>query len=159
MLLFIKIRWRLADSSSPAQLPQVFVAGLDALEWAAGFVVLDDVMFDPRLVGLREDALPVDDAASDLRHVLMECVAEILAARLRNLRKLLHIIDVHEREPYGITTEILERVGASDGDPAQVEFHLDQVGIARLEQKIVGQLSVDGQKLEPVVVIRELDAG
>src|SRR5579864_8096262 len=47
----------------PAQLAQVLVASLDAFDRLLGMVVLNNVMLDSRLVGVRENALPIDHAA------------------------------------------------------------------------------------------------
>ena len=55
--------------------------------------------------------------------------------------------------------EVLQRVGARHRDPAEVEFHLDQVLIAQLQQRVVRKLAVFGEKFEPVIVVGELDAG
>src|SRR5271156_5892755 len=142
---------------SPAQLAQVRVAGCDAVERRGGLVVFDNVMLDPRLLGLRKNPLPVDNPASDLSHIC-ERVSEILATSGRNGWKFLHVLHMHQREPPGIAVEILDRIAAADLDPAQIEFHLDQVRVTVFEKEIVKQFSVDGEKLEPVVVIGELNA-
>jgi len=113
-------------SASPAELPQVFVAGLDAFERSCWFVVFDDVMLDPCPLRLREDFFPVDDATADFRHVFHR-VAEVLSAGHGNFWQLFHILDVHQWEASRIAIEVLERIAAPEDDPAQIEFHLDQV--------------------------------
>src|ERR1700733_15171416 len=137
---------------------QVFVAGCDAVERRSGLIVFHDVVLDTRLLGLRKDLFPVDDPAADRRHVL-ERVTEILAAPRRNLRKVLNILDVDQGKASGIAFKVFERVGAGDRDPAEVKLHLDQVWVAHFEEQIVRKLPIDGEELEPVVVIGKLDAG
>src|SRR5580692_4626072 len=105
------------NPASPAQLVQVVVAALDALKWRLGFVVFDDVVLDPRLLGFGKDPLPVDDAATNRSHVF-ERVTEILATRSGNGWNLLNVLDVDQRKSPRITVKILKRIGASNCDPA-----------------------------------------
>src|ERR1700683_7878 len=95
-------------SASPAELPQVFVTGLDAFERSCWFVVFDDVMLDPCPPGLREDLFPVDEAAAHFCHVFHR-VAEVLSAGRGNFWQLFHILDVHQREAARIAIEVFWR--------------------------------------------------
>src|SRR5258706_2546440 len=131
----LRCRSRRRLLTSPTQLLQVFVTGLDAVERSSGLVVFDDIVFDPRLLGLREDALPVDDAATYFCQV--HSVSKILRATGCDLGKGLDVLDVDQRESTRVTIKILKRISASDGDPAEVELHLDQVGITCFEENIV----------------------
>ena len=60
----------LRSAPSPAQIVQVLIAGRDAREWVGGLVVLDDVVLDAGLVGVRKNLFPVDDATAHRRQVL-----------------------------------------------------------------------------------------
>jgi len=50
------------------------------------------------------------------------------------------------------------RILPGDGDPAQIQFHLDQIGVAFLQQLFERHHAVDGHELEVMIVIRELHA-
>src|SRR5208282_470617 len=82
---------------SPAQLAQIFVTVRDAVERDGGLVVFDDVILDTRFLGMREDALPIDDAAAHVGHVF-EGTAEILSPCRSHGGKALHVFDVDQRE-------------------------------------------------------------
>src|SRR5579863_8074310 len=110
-------------------------------------------MLDSGFVGLGENLFPVDEAAADFGEV--DSIAIVLRASSRDFGNGVEIFDVNEGEASGIEIEIFQRVASGGGDPAQVHFHLDQIGVAQFEQLVVGELAIDGKKLEPVVMIGE----
>src|ERR1022692_4676561 len=74
--VFQRIQATQPSRNLPAQLVQIVVALRDALERILRLVVLNDVMLDSRLFGLRENLLPIDNAAADRGQV--HGVAEVL---------------------------------------------------------------------------------
>src|ERR1700757_896768 len=75
--------------SLPTQLTQILIAALDAFERLLGMVVLNNVVLDSGLVGVRENALPVDHAAAHFGQV--DGVAIVLRAARSHLRHRLHV--------------------------------------------------------------------
>src|SRR6266851_281850 len=145
-------------NSSETQLAEIVVADLNALKRRFRLVMFDDVVLDAGLLGLCENAVPVNDAAADRGHVF-ERVTEVLAPGGRNLGQFLHVLHVNEREASGVAVEVGQGVRTGDRDPAQIQLHFHEVRITLLQQHVVGQLSSYREELEPVIVIGELNAG
>ena len=82
-------------------------------------------MLDSRLVRLRKDSFPIDDAAANFGH-FGERIAQILSARSRGLRNLFQIFDVNQREAARACADyrLPARVLAPDANPAKVQLHL-----------------------------------
>ena len=69
---------RIDSARLPAESAQILIAFRDAVERILGPVMLDDIVLDPGLVGLRENLLPVDDAVANRSQVGM--IAKVLPA-------------------------------------------------------------------------------
>ena len=129
-----------------------------------GRIVLQEIVLNAGLVGVREDPLPIDDAGTWRGHILFfQFVGvergDLVRSKVRHRSK---VLDMDHREAAGVALEILERVLAGNADPAQVHFHHDQVGVGRGEQVIVRQLAAEAgvrAELPPMVVVAKLDAG
>src|SRR5579862_846667 len=95
-------------NSLEAQLAQVIVARRDARNRIGRLVVFHDVVFDTRLIRVRENLFPVNDAIAHRRQV--HSIAEILPATLANGWLLLEILHVYQRESARILAEVLQRI-------------------------------------------------
>lgn len=168
---FFSSKWRsgrlaraLSRDEEQLQLGQVVVAIADAVEGRLGLVVLDEVVLDAGFGAIGEDAFPVYGAAANVGEAPGEGYgwaggSAEAAGGAGVLHKVFH---VNQREAAGVFLEIGERIFAGDADPAEVEFHLDQLGIEGIEEKIVGEFAAKrfGRlEFEGVVVVGELDAG
>src|SRR5690349_20518155 len=79
------------------QAVQILVALLDALERILRKIVLDKIMLNAGLSGVREDVFPVDHAAADFRHIL-HLLVRIGRRPFRPLRQFLHVLYMYQRK-------------------------------------------------------------
>src|SRR5258705_6996907 len=117
-------------------------------------------MLDAGSLVVRENMFPVDDAAADVSHV-WHFLNGARGGAFGALGKHFHVLDVDEREAAGIFIEIFDGIFAGHRNPAEVEFHLDVIGIGS-EQNIVRKFSakrIGRLKFESVIVIGKLNAG
>src|SRR5579863_2884911 len=146
-------------STLKSQGAEELVAFADAVERVAGIVLFDEIVLDAGFTRVCEKLLPGNDAASNVgekAHLPIWTGGR----RVFGLGKLLDVLDVNQREASGIFVEIFDGIFAGDADPAEIEFHLDVLGIGG-EEDVVGEFAaegVGGLKFKSVIVIGELDA-
>ncbi len=104
------------------------------------------VVLDPRLLRVREDLLPIDDALPHVHHGVI------------GTRPGAHVLHVHLGEPAGILREVGEGVLPPIGDPEQVHLALEQLGVRVGEQDVVRQLPLERFELVAVIVIGQLQS-
>ena len=80
--------------------------------------MLDEIVLDAGIVGLRENAFEVDAAIPHFSHLAV----------------LLHVLDMDEWKASRITVEVGQRILSCLCDPEQIHFHLDEVRIGFIEQ-------------------------
>ncbi len=117
-------------------------------------------MLDAGFLVVRENMFPVDDAAANIGHVGHFLIGASGGA-FGAFGKHFHVLDVDQREAAGIFIEIFDRILAGYGNPAQVELHLDVIGIGG-QENIVGKFAAKrfGRlKFKSVIVIGKLNAG
>src|SRR6266436_4113079 len=143
---------------------KIVVADLDVVEGGLGLVVFDEIVFDAGFFGVRKKILPVNGALADVGHAATESNGlahrSLVSAGSRGVLDPVFYMD--ERETAGIFFEISKRILAGDADPAEIQFHGDELGIGFGEEEIVREFAIERQggiKLERVIVIAELDAG
>src|SRR5258708_31461828 len=160
-------RWKSAAematySSLERQLRQIRVADLDIFECRLRLVVFNEIVLDSPFAGLREDALPVDFALADVRHVAGLLGPSSPAAVVAAPRSL-HgpVLSMHEWESAGVAVKILHRILPAHSNPAEVHFHLYELVVGFREEEVVRQVAAQrfGRlELKRVIVISELDA-
>src|SRR6266850_8499836 len=143
---------------------QVIVTDFDVVKSGFGLVVLDEIMFDAGFAGLRENALPIHGALTDVSHAAAEFngLAHRSLVGTRRGCVLDPVLDVNEGEAAGVFLEVGEGIPAGDADPAEIQFHGHELGIQLGEEKIVGELAAKGCggiEFERMIVVGELDAG
>src|SRR5712664_1222346 len=142
---------------------QIIVTDFDVAKSRFGIVVLDEVMFDAGLAGLREDTLPINGALPDVGLAAAEFngLAHRSLVSTRRRCVLDPVLDVNEGKAAGIFLEVGEGILAGDADPAEIEFHGHELGIQLGKEKIVGELAAKrcgGVEFERMIVVGELDA-
>src|SRR5436190_9522781 len=111
------------DGSEP-QIAQVVVTDLDAFKRGPRFVVLDEVVPDAGLCGIRENAWPVDAARADVGETAARTNrTECALVTARNSPVVNPVLHVHQREAAGISVEVRDRILPRGSNPTEIQFH------------------------------------
>jgi len=124
------------------QLGQKIVAVLDAGERVGRIILFDEIVLDAGFAGVGENAFPGNYAGADVGEETHLAIRAGCRGILR-LRKLLDVFYVDGWEAAGIFVEVFDGIFSGNGDPAEVEFHLDKILVALLEEIVVRKFAVE----------------
>src|SRR5438270_851627 len=148
--------------SSKSQIVQIVVTDLNVVKSRFRIVVLDEIMLDAGFAVMSEKIFPVDGAFADVREMSQEFDRAGCPAVAAGTVGIVHVIlHMDKREAAGIFIEICDWIFSRNGDPAEIHFHGDELGIRLCEKKIVREFSAESfgrLEFERVVVIAKLNA-
>src|SRR5262249_24553355 len=104
----------------------------DTGEAVGRIVLFHEIVLEAGFASVGENVFPGNDAGTD---VGKEGHLSIGTGgwSVFGFGKLLDVLDVNGREAAGIFVEIFDGIFSGDSDPAEVEFHFDEIFVARLE--------------------------
>src|SRR2546430_11313515 len=98
-------------------------------------------MLDASFAGVGENIFPGNFAAANFGEEAHVAV-RVRSWSVFRAGKLTDVLDVNRGEAAGIGVEISDGILASDRDPAEVEFHFDEILVAIFQEVVVGKSAI-----------------